>query len=67
MAELQETKQIAFSGGVFQNTVLIDMLKEMAKNDYKLFFNRNLSPNDENISYGQIMYYLNVKEQDEIS
>ena len=50
---------IALSGGVFQNTVLIDMLKEMAQNEYKLYFNRNLAPNDENISYGQIMYYLN--------
>jgi hydrogenase maturation protein HypF len=50
---------LAFSGGVFQNTVLIDMIKEMAKNDYELFFNINLAPNDENVSYGQIMYHLN--------
>ena len=34
----------------------------MAKNDYTLYFNCNLSPNDENISYGQIMYYLHIKE-----
>jgi len=34
------------------------MVKEIAKNDYKLYFNRNLAPNDENISFGQIMYYL---------
>ncbi|MCA0153357.1 carbamoyltransferase HypF [Winogradskyella vincentii] len=52
-------KSIACSGGVFQNTVLLDMLKEIAGNEYELFFNRNLSPNDENISLGQIMYYLN--------
>lgn len=52
---------IAFSGGVFQNTTLIDMLGEMAKDEYKLFFNSNLSPNDENISFGQVMYYLNLK------
>jgi hydrogenase maturation protein HypF len=61
MAKRQNTKLIAFSGGVFQNTILVDMLKEMAKNKYKLFFNRNLSPNDENISFGQMMYYLHVK------
>jgi hydrogenase maturation protein HypF len=44
---------------------LIDILKEMAKNEYTLFFNSNLSPNDENISFGQMMYYLNcIKKQD---
>ncbi|HKK11204.1 MAG TPA: hypothetical protein VJ945_00110, partial [Flavobacteriaceae bacterium] len=64
MADKQKTKSIALSGGVFQNTLLIDILKEMAKNDYKLFFNCNLSPNDENISFGQIMYYLNIKESE---
>jgi hydrogenase maturation protein HypF len=52
---------IAFSGGVFQNTTLIDMLIEMAKEDYKLFFNSNLAPNDENVSLGQLMHYLNIK------
>ncbi len=61
IAKNQNTNQIAFSGGVFQNTTLIDMIKEMGKNKYKLFFNRNLAPNDENISFGQIMYYLNIK------
>ena len=58
VAKKQNIKNIAFSGGVFQNTILIDMVKELAKNDYKLYFNRNLAPNDENISFGQIMYYL---------
>ena len=58
VANSQNIKNIAFSGGVFQNTILIDMIKDLAKNDYKLYFNRNLAPNDENISFGQIMYYL---------
>ena len=58
VAKSQSIKNIAFSGGVFQNTILIDMIKDIAKNEYKLYFNRNLAPNDENISYGQIMYYL---------
>ena len=59
IAKENNFNKLAFSGGVFQNTVLIDMLKEMAKNDYELFFNINLAPNDENVSYGQIMYHLN--------
>ena len=58
IARRKGMKAIAFSGGVFQNTVLIDMLLELAKNEYELYFNRNLSPNDENISFGQLMYYL---------
>ena len=57
-ANSQNIKSIALSGGVFQNTILIDMLIELAKDRYKLFFNRNLSPNDENISFGQLNYYL---------
>ncbi|MCJ7759380.1 MAG: hypothetical protein MUP24_14675, partial [Gillisia sp.] len=65
IADRHHCKKIAFSGGVFQNTTLIDILKEMAKNEYTLFFNSNLSPNDENISFGQMMYYLNcIKKQD---
>ena len=59
LARRNNFEKIACSGGVFQNTVLIDMLKELAGNKHKLFFNRNLAPNDENISYGQIMYYIN--------
>jgi hydrogenase maturation protein HypF len=51
-------KHIAFSGGVFQNTTLIDMIKEIGEKEYKLYFNINLAPNDENISFGQIMHYL---------
>jgi hydrogenase maturation protein HypF len=61
VAEIQDQKRIALSGGVFQNTILIDMLKELGKNKFELYFNSNLAPNDENISYGQIMYYLNCK------
>lgn len=61
MAEVYKITEIAFSGGVFQNTVLVDMLKEMSGSEYKLYFNRNLSPNDENISFGQIMYHQHVK------
>jgi len=61
MAEQQNIKEIAMSGGVFQNTVLIDMVKELAGSEYKLYFNRNLSPNDENISFGQVAYHQYIK------
>ena len=52
---------IALSGGVFQNTTLVDMLLELAPKEIKLYFHKDLSPNDENISFGQLMYYLNIK------
>lgn len=44
---------LAFSGGVFQNTLLIELLNENLR-DKNLFFHRQLSPNDENIGFGQI-------------
>jgi len=54
-------KHVAVSGGVFQNTVLIDMLLELAPKEINLYFHKDLSPNDENISFGQLMYYLYIK------
>ena len=61
MAEHFNIHKIAMSGGVFQNTVLVDMIKEISRDNYKLYFNRNLSPNDENISFGQLMYHQHIK------
>ncbi|MEN8186629.1 MAG: carbamoyltransferase HypF [Bacteroidota bacterium] len=63
IAKKNKINKIALSGGVFQNTTLIDMLKELNRNEHELFFNRRLAPNDENISFGQMMYYLNCKEE----
>ncbi len=50
-------KKIAFSGGVFQNSLLIDLIHYHLKNDFELYFHKELSPNDENISYGQLICY----------
>lgn len=44
---------IAFSGGVFQNALLSDLLQARLNPDYQLFFHQQLSPNDENIAFGQ--------------
>ena len=52
-------KTICCSGGVFQNTTLVDMLTDLNDSKLKIYFNEKLPPNDENISFGQIMYYLN--------
>ncbi|RMG32070.1 MAG: carbamoyltransferase HypF [Bacteroidetes bacterium] len=49
--------QIAFSGGVFQNAVLTDLLRHHLQAAFSLYFHRQLSPNDENIALGQLAYY----------
>jgi hydrogenase maturation protein HypF len=48
---------IAFSGGVFQNALLVDLIQNQLV-DYTLYFHQQLPANDENISYGQIEYFL---------
>lgn len=57
MAEKQAVKKVAFSGGVFQNTLLVDLLEHELSKDFELYFHRNVSPNDECISLGQLAYY----------
>jgi hydrogenase maturation protein HypF len=46
--------KIAFSGGVFQNALLNEMLNEHLNNKRKLYFHQQLSPNDECIGFGQL-------------
>jgi hydrogenase maturation protein HypF len=60
LAEKLKIKHIAFSGGVFQNGLLVDLILIHLKKDFDLYFNKDLSPNDENISFGQLMFY-NIK------
>ncbi|MDR3693887.1 carbamoyltransferase HypF [Mucilaginibacter sp.] len=49
-------QHICFSGGVFQNALLVDWIKTAYEGKYQLYFHINLSPNDENISFGQLVY-----------
>jgi len=55
MAEELNLHRMAFSGGVFQNALLVDLIIEKLGDDYTLYFHKKLSPNDENISFGQLM------------
>jgi hydrogenase maturation protein HypF len=58
-----QINQIGFSGGVFQNAVLVDLLIHHLSQEFELFFHKNLSPNDENIAFGQAILAINfVKE-----
>lgn len=56
VAQSTGSKKLAFSGGVFQNSLLVDMLITYLGQHYQLYFHRELSPNDENISFGQMVY-----------
>lgn len=56
--EQLQCRRICFSGGVFQNGLLVDLIIKILGNDYKLFFNSDLSPNDENIAFGQVIWYM---------
>ncbi|MCK5208674.1 MAG: hypothetical protein KAQ79_11650, partial [Cyclobacteriaceae bacterium] len=65
MAIRSGVKSIAFSGGVFQNGLLIDMVVEKLSEEYNLYFHKDLSPNDECISYGQLTGYYCMKKFNE--
>ena len=52
-------EKICFSGGVFQNALLVDWIDHEYRDKYDLYFHKNLSPNDENISFGQMVYHDN--------
>lgn len=52
----QHINTIAFSGGVFQNALLVDLIIHHLGKKYQLYFHKNFSPNDENIALGQIHY-----------
>lgn len=54
-----QLSHLAFSGGVFQNSLLVDLLQYHLGKSHQLYFHKQLSPNDENISFGQMVYYDN--------
>jgi len=56
-AQKNKLRHLAFSGGVFQNSLLIDLIIKYLQPDYNLYFHKEFSPNDEGIPFGQLMYY----------
>lgn len=57
MANIAGVRRLAFSGGVFQNALLTDMLDHFLTPGLELYFHHQLPPNDENISFGQLVYF----------
>jgi len=56
IAENHQIDQIALSGGVFQNALLVDLIINTKPKEKKLYFHKEFSPNDEGIPFGQIIY-----------
>jgi hydrogenase maturation protein HypF len=54
VARNQEVTVLAFSGGVFQNALLVDLLIEALSPEFTLLFHQQCAPNDESISVGQL-------------
>jgi len=50
---------VALSGGVFQNVVLVNMIKRVfSSSEFTLFWNEKVPPNDAGIALGQVYSYL---------
>tara|TARA_R100000935_G_scaffold51251_1_gene77600 strand:+ start:244 stop:2526 length:2283 start_codon:yes stop_codon:yes gene_type:complete len=52
----ENINRIAFSGGVFQNSLLVELIRFHLK-EHELYFHKELSPNDESISFGQLVFH----------
>ncbi len=63
ISRISGIKKIAFSGGVFQNQLLVDLIIQNLENKCDLYSHKDLSPNDECISFGQLMFgYIKMKQ-----
>jgi hydrogenase maturation protein HypF len=61
VANKLNVNKLAFSGGVFQNALLIDIINDFMRDSFDLYFQNEFSPNDEGIPFGQLMYYTKSK------
>ena len=56
-SDIFDINALAFSGGVFQNALLTEMITAELSKNKTLYFHRQLSPNDECIALGQLAMY----------
>lgn len=64
LSEQTGIDNIAFSGGVFQNALLTEMIIAKYANNKQLFWHQQLSTNDECIGFGQLACYHIMKLQE---
>lgn len=56
LKEKYNVKNVGFTGGVFQNRLLINIINDIFKvEDFELYFHNKVPPNDGGISLGQII------------
>ncbi len=67
IASKNHVNHVAFSGGVMQNGLLVDMIIDQLGAKHKLYFHKDLSPNDECISYGQLVGYYALSQKEDLS
>ncbi|MDQ6608747.1 MAG: carbamoyltransferase HypF, partial [Bacteroidota bacterium] len=58
--------KLCCSGGVFQNGLLVDLSIKILGEKCQLYFNKEVSPNDENISFGQLIWFTIMKKEPSI-
>lgn len=63
LADFHGIKDLALSGGVFQNDYLITAIQTLKRNDIQIYLHQQLSPNDENIAVGQLAWYQMTEEK----
>ncbi|MBH2003117.1 MAG: carbamoyltransferase HypF [Sphingobacteriia bacterium] len=54
LCAVHKIKKVAFSGGVFQNALLTDLVAQALSGKINVYFHQQLSPNDECIGFGQL-------------
>ena len=60
VSDIFDINDLAFSGGVFQNALLTEMITEQLSVNKRFHFHQQLSPNDECIALGQLaMHEIN--------
>ena len=59
IAIAEGVQRIAFSGGVWQNSLLVDLALSQL-HDFQLYFHQEVSPNDEGVALGQVAAWTHL-------
>lgn len=59
IATAERVQRIAFSGGVWQNSLLVDLALSQL-HDFQFYFHQKVSPNDEGVALGQVAAWTHL-------
>ncbi|MCX8028956.1 MAG: carbamoyltransferase HypF [Brevinematales bacterium] len=61
ISKIKKCKNVALSGGVFQNSLLVDkLIEELKLEGFDVYTNKKVPPNDGGISLGQLFHLKNL-------